>query len=82
MKYGRPVAIGDLYIYIGDYSRQQNYSSTCDNLCKKNSYLMQFYEISVCQVMIFRLYIVFNKHNDKYWQSNQRKIEALLQVLE
>ena len=28
----------------------------------KNSYLMQFCEINISQVMIFRLYIVCNKH--------------------
>ena len=28
----------------------------------KNSYLMQFYEISISQVMMIRLYAVYNKH--------------------
>ena len=28
----------------------------------KNAYLIQFYEINICQVMIFRLYTVYNKH--------------------
>ena len=28
----------------------------------KNSYLIQFYEINICHGMIFRLYIVHNKH--------------------
>ena len=28
----------------------------------KNSYLIQFYEINICQVMIFRFYIFYNKH--------------------
>ena len=28
----------------------------------KKLYLMQFYEMNICQVMIFRLLIVYNKH--------------------
>ena len=38
---------------------------------------MQFYEISICQYMIFKLYAVYNKHDDdKNWGSNQRKIRG------
>ena len=45
----------------------------------KNLYLMQFYEINICQVMIFRLYTVYNKHNDdKNWRSNHRKIASII----
>ena len=30
-------------------------------------------------IMNFRLYIIFNKHNDdKYWRSNQRKIGSVI----
>ena len=40
---------------------------------------MQFYEINACQVMIFRYYTVYNKHDDdKNWLSNQRKIESII----
>ena len=41
---------------------------------------MQFYEINICQVMIFRLYSVHNKHElkKKNWQSNQRKITSII----
>ena len=28
----------------------------------KDSHLIQFYEINVCQLMIFRLYTVYSKH--------------------
>ena len=42
----------------------------------KNSYLTQFYEINICQVIIFRLYDIYNKHemtikpekNHKYYR--------------
>ena len=47
------------------YSRQQNYLCFWDNPIKKkkkNSYLMQFYEINICQIMIYRLYTVYKKH--------------------
>ena len=36
------------------YNRKQNYSSTP---CPKNSYLMQFFGINICQVTIFTLFI-------------------------
>ena len=40
---------------------------------------MQFYEINICQIINFWLYIVYNKHDDdKYWQSNKRKIENII----
>ena len=44
----------------------------------KNSYLMQFYEIKICQVMIFRLYTVHNKYDDKNSQSNHRNIASII----
>ena len=58
------------------YSRQQNYSRTWGNSCQKNSYLMQFHEINISQVMIFRLYVVYNKHEmikNEYqtWEKSQ-----------
>ena len=30
----------------------------------ENSYIVQFYEIYIYQIMIFRLYAVHNKHDD------------------
>ena len=37
--------------------------------------LNQFYEINICQVMIFEFYIVYNKYEMiKIGKSNQRKI--------
>ena len=45
----------------------------------KNFFGSCFYEINVCQIMIFRLYIVYNKHNDdKNLCSNQRKIACII----
>ena len=61
------------------YSRQQNCSSTWDNSCQ-NSFLNQFYEVNICQLMIFRLYAVHNKHEiikigykrrEKSWELSQ-----------
>ena len=40
---------------------------------------MQFYEISICQIMIFRLNTVYNKHDDtENWRSNHRKIVSII----
>ena len=46
------------------YSRQQNCSSTRGNSYRITSYLMQFYGIIICQVMIFRHYTVCKIHDD------------------
>ena len=46
------------------YSRQQNYSSTCNNSYSENSYLMRFYEINIYWIMIFSIYTVVKKHYD------------------
>ena len=43
----------------------QSTAKLFENLRKavsKNSYLMQFCEKNICQVIIFRLYAVYNKH--------------------
>ena len=40
-------------------SRQQSYSSILLQFVSKNSYLMQFYEINICQTMIFQRYAVY-----------------------
>ena len=40
---------------------------------------MQFYEINICQVMIFRLYTVYNKHEMLKIDSQTRE---KLQVLD
>ena len=38
---------------------------------------MRFYEINICQVMILKLYTVYNKHEMKNWQSIKRKIPSI-----
>ena len=44
---------------------------------------MQFYEIDICQVMIFRLYTVYNKHvMMKVGNQTREKSHALSLVLE
>ena len=44
---------------------------------------MQFYEISICEIIIFRLYTVYNKH-EMIKTSNQasEKWQVFSQVLE
>ena len=45
----------------------------------ENSYLMQFYEINICQLTIFNLYTVHDKYDDdKNFWSNQRKIASIV----
>ena len=49
----------------------------------KNSYLMQFYEISVYQIINFRLYIAYNKYQIiKTGNQTTEKSQVLSQVLE
>ena len=44
---------------------------------------MQFYEINVCQIMIFRLYAVYSKHEMINIGSQIReKLQVLSQVFE
>ena len=44
---------------------------------------MQFYEKNVCQVMIFSLYTVYNKHEMiKIGIQTREKLQVLSQVLE
>ena len=44
---------------------------------------MQFYEINVCQVMIFRLYIIYNKYEMiKIGNQTGEKLQIFSQVLE
>ena len=44
---------------------------------------MQFYEINICQVMIFRLYTVYNKHEMiKMDNQTKEKSQILSQVLQ
>ena len=44
---------------------------------------MQFYEINICQVMIFRLSTVYNKHGAiKIVNQTREKLHGLSQVLE
>ena len=45
--------------------------------------LNQFYEINICQVMIFRLYTVYNKHEIiKIVNHTREKSHVIFQVLE
>ena len=49
----------------------------------KNSYVMQFYEINISQVMILSLYTVYNKHEMiKIGNETREKLQILSQVLE
>ena len=49
----------------------------------KNSYLMQFYDINIRQVMIITFYTVHNKHEMiKIANQTREKSQVLLQVLE
>ena len=49
----------------------------------QNSYLMQFFEINIEQVMIFRLYTVYKKHEMiKIGSQTREKSQVLSQVLE
>ena len=44
---------------------------------------MQIYEINICQVMIFRLYTVYNKHEMiKIDNKSREKSQVLSQMLE
>ena len=44
---------------------------------------MQFYEVTFCQVMIFRLYTVYNKHEMiKIVNQTREILQVLSQVLE
>ena len=46
-------------------------------------YIMQFYKINTCQVMIFRLYSVYKKHElIKIGDQTREKPKVLSQVLE
>ena len=49
----------------------------------KNSYIIQFYEINICQIMIFRNYTVYNKHKMiKIGNQIREKPQVLFQMLE
>ena len=40
---------------------------------------MYFYEINICQIMIYKLYSVYKKHNDdKNWRLKKRKIASII----
>ena len=49
----------------------------------EKSYLIQFYEINICEVMIFRLYIIYNKHEMiKIGNQAIEKWQVLSQILD
>ena len=44
-----------------------------------SSYLIQFYAINICPVMIFILYTVYKKHDvDKNWSLNLKEIASII----
>ena len=44
---------------------------------------MEFYEINICEVMIFSLYTIYNKHEmTKIGSQNREKSQVLPQLLE
>ena len=50
---------------------------------KKKSYLMKFCDISICEVMIFWLFTVYNKHEMiKFGKQKRENSQVLSQVLE
>ena len=52
-------------------------------LVTENSYLIQFYEINICKIMIFRLYTVYKKHEMiKIGSHASEKSQVFLRVLE
>ena len=52
------------------------------NICQIMIF-MQFYEINICQILIFRLCIAFNKHKmTKNSNESREKSQVLSQVLE
>ena len=48
----------------------------------KNSYLMQFYEVNICEGMMFMFYTVYNKHvitkNDTQTRENSQVLSQVL----
>ena len=47
------------------------------------SYLMQFHEVNICQIMIFRLYTFYNEHEmTKIVNQTRENSQVLSQVLE
>ena len=64
----------------------QSAAKILDNLrysVSKNSYLIQFYEINICQIMIFWLNTVYNKlEMIKIDNQTREKSQVLEQVLE
>ena len=48
-----------------------------------NTYLMLFYVIHICQIKIFKFYIIYNKYEMiKIVNQTRKKSQVLLQVLE
>ena len=49
----------------------------------ENSYLVQFYEVNICEIMIFRPYTIYNMHEmKKIGDQAREKSQVLSQVLE
>ena len=75
-----------IYEISGDFTdnRPQKYSSTREKFhLSKISYVMLFYEISICKVVIFSLYTVYNKHDMiKIGNQTRKKWQVLSQVFE
>ena len=77
-----------IYMYAGDIvlNHVQYAAKLFKHLRKflsKNLYIMQFYKINICGVMIFRLYTVYMKHEMiKIVNQTKEKSQILSQVLE
>ena len=67
------------YLKINELQSTSKLFEHLKYVASKNSYLMQFCEINIHQVMIFRLYTVYNKHDMiKMTVKNQIKIASII----
>ena len=72
-----------IYIYKYVFTVDRKNIRALEINCVKNSYLMQFYKINVCQVMILRFYTVYNKQAIwKIGNQTREKLQVFSQVLE
>ena len=71
-------------IFIHKWSANSHYAvsskiiRTFEKICFQKSYLIQFYEMNICQIMIFRLYIAYNKHEIMKIGNQTREISHIL----
>ena len=76
-------------IFIHKWSANSHYAvsskiiRTFEKICFQKSYLIQFYEMNICQIMIFKLHTVYNKcEMIKIGNQTRVKSQVLSQVLE